>query len=266
MTPSLAGSPDDQHDNKLVGSDRVLAVLAEVARHPDGIALEDLARIMASPKSTIHRALAALRRAGFALQDGRGRYLLGDEFLRLAFNHHDARPEHVRILPVLQQLADRFHETAHYAVLDGRSIVYRSKVDPSVGAMRLTSVIGGRNPAHCTAIGKLLLAYSLPDDEAVHSWIRTRHGLERRTDNTITDADAFAAELARVRAEEYSTEVQENEVGISCLAVPVYLTPGPGPSGAVSISALDHRTPIRSLVENLPTIRSIVASASVRTT
>ena len=80
--------------DRLVGADRVLAILAELARHAEGIGLEEMARVMASNKATVHRALAALRRAGFATQDGRGRYLLGDEFLRLAFAHHEARPEH----------------------------------------------------------------------------------------------------------------------------------------------------------------------------
>src|SRR3954471_18952541 len=91
--------------DRLVGADRVLAILAELARHAEGIALDEMARAMGSNKATVHRALAALRRAGFAGQDGRGRYLLGDEFLRLAFAHHEARPDHERIRPVLQDLA-----------------------------------------------------------------------------------------------------------------------------------------------------------------
>ena len=72
---------------------------------------------------------------------------------------------------MLRSLAERYGETAHYAVLDGESVVYRSKVDPPHGAVRLTSTIGGRNPAHCTAVGKLLLSYALPDDAAVREWV-----------------------------------------------------------------------------------------------
>src|SRR3954468_10869575 len=146
---------------RLVGSDRVLAVLKELARYPDGVGLEELTRVIGSPKPTVHRALRALRRAGLADQDTRGHYLLGDEFLRMAFAHHEARPEHIRVRPLLETLAGRFGETAHSAVLDGREVVYRAKVDPPTGAVRLTSTIGGRNPAHATAVGKLLLAYRL---------------------------------------------------------------------------------------------------------
>src|SRR3954471_5366961 len=105
--------------DRLVGADRVLAILAELARHADGIALDEMARAVASNKATVHRALAALRRAGFAAQDGRGRYVLGDEYLRLAFAHHERRPDHVRVRPVLAALSERYGETAHYAVLDG---------------------------------------------------------------------------------------------------------------------------------------------------
>jgi IclR family transcriptional regulator, acetate operon repressor len=246
---------------QLVGSDRVLAVLVELARHPDGATLQELARAVTSPKPTVHRALASLTRAGLAAKAGVGRYVLGDEFLRLAFAHHEARPDSVRIRPALQALAERYGETAHYAVLEGAEIVYRSKVDPPGGAVRLTSTVGGRNPAHSTAVGKLLLSYALPDDAAVAAWARGRR-LRRRTDTTITDAGALAAELARTRARGYGVDDQENEVGIVCVAVPAFLTAPARPSGAVSVSALAYRTPLQRLVDDVASIVKIVNADS----
>ncbi len=232
----------------------VLRVLAE---RPEGIGLEEMAKAVDSPKPTVHRALAALRRAGFAVQDGRGRYLLGDEFLRLAFTHHEARPDHVRIRPALERLAGRFGETAHYAVLDGREVVYRAKVDPPSGPVRLTSTVGGRNPAHSTGVGKLLLAWTLPDDAAVATWAR-QGPLERRTPRTKVAAEELCAELAAVREQGCAVDDQENEEGVNCVAVPVFLTSATTPSGAVSVSALAYRTPLSSLVEALPEIHAIV--------
>lgn len=91
---------------KLVGSDRVLAVLTELAEHPADISLDEMARAVSSPKPTTHRALAALRRAGFASQDRRGHYVLGDALLPMAFPYHEARPDHVRVQATLQLLAD----------------------------------------------------------------------------------------------------------------------------------------------------------------
>lgn len=245
---------------RLVGSDRVLAVLVELARRPQGAGLEELARAVASPKSTVHRALASLTRAGLASRQGVGHYALGDEFLRLAFAHHQARPEHQRVMPALGALAERFGETAHYAVLDGAEVVYRAKVDPPTGAVRLTSTIGGRNPAHCTAVGKLLLAARLPDDAAVLAWAEG-HGLERRTDRTITDAEAFAAELARVRRRGYAVDDQENEVGVNCLAVPAGLPALASAEGAISLSALAYRTSLGELERELTTITTVVDEA-----
>jgi IclR family acetate operon transcriptional repressor len=244
--------------DRLVGADRVLAVLAELARHPDGIGLEDMARAMASPKPTVHRALAALRRAGFAAQDGYGRYVLGDEFLRLAFAHHEARPDHLRVQPILRRLCDRHGETVHYATLDGRSVVYRSKLDPPTGAVRLTSVVGGRNPAHTTAVGKLLLSYVLGSLPEVLDWVGDRP-LSTPTDRSAGTPEELHADLARCRERGFGTDDQENEPGVNCLAVPAFLTSPSVPSGAISISGLAYRTPLSRLVDDLPAIRAIVA-------
>lgn len=251
---------EDSVQDRVVGADRVLAVLVELARHPEGIGLDDLAGRLHSPKSTVHRALASLRRAGLAVQLSRGVYLLGDEFLRLAFQHHAARPEQVRVEPVLRELAERYGETAHYAVLDGTDVVYRAKVDPPTGAVRLTSEVGGRNPAHRTAVGKLLLSHDVPSEAALGEWLGDRT-LEGRTPHSITSVPALWQELVLTRERDYGVDDQENEVGITCVAVPVHLGPSPRPSGAISISALAFRFPLERLVGEIPAIRATVAAA-----
>ncbi|MET0929234.1 MAG: IclR family transcriptional regulator [Aeromicrobium sp.] len=256
-TTSLGGPLDSPGGEKLVGADRTLAVLAALATYSDGVSLEEITSAVGSPKPTVHRALSALRRAGFASQDGLGRYVLGDHFLRLAFAHHEGRPDHVRVSATLQALAAHYGETVHYTVLEGDTVVYRSKVDPPRGAVRLTSVVGGRNPAHCTAVGKLLLSYELPDRPAVEAWVAARE-LERRTDRTLTTVDDLHDEFELIRARGYSVDDQENETGINCLAVPAFLTGPTTPSGAISVSALAYRTPLSTLVDDIATIRRII--------
>jgi DNA-binding IclR family transcriptional regulator len=247
-----------QHESPLVGTDRVLGVLVELARHSGGISLEEMTRAVASPKPTVHRALASLCRFGLAARNGHGRYQLGDEFLRLAFTNHEGRPDHLRVAPVLTELAQRYGETAHYAVLDGETVVYRAKVDPPAGALRLTSTVGGRNPAHSTGVGKLLLSYELSDDAAVAAWVGDR-ALDRRTPQTRTTAAELAAELRTIRTRGFATDDQENEPGIVCVAVPAFLTSPSRPSGAVSISAPSSRTSLAVLIGHLPAIRATVA-------
>jgi DNA-binding IclR family transcriptional regulator len=225
-----------------------------------------MTRAAGSPKPTVHRALTSLCRFGFADRNSHGHYALGDEFLRLAFAHHEARPDHLRMAPVLTALAQRYGETAHYAVLDGDTVVYRAKVDPPTGALRLTSTVGGRNPAHSTGVGKLLLSYALPDDDAVAAWVGDRT-LERRTASTRITVDALAAELRKTRARGYAVDDQENEPGVVCVAVPVFLTSPTQPTGAVSLSAPASRTSLSALIEKVPAIRATVdGSTSIRST
>jgi DNA-binding IclR family transcriptional regulator len=252
---------------RLVGADRVIAVLTELAEHPLGITLDELAGILRSSKPTVHRALATLRRAGLADLAGRGVYVLGDEYLRLAFRNLDGRPENARIQPLLEDLASTYGETAHYAILSGTDIVYRAKADPPQGAVRLTSVIGGRNPAYRTAVGKVLLSDRLPTTASVREWF-TQVTVEPGTPHTLATADALAADLEATRERGYGIDDQENEVGVNCVAIPIHPDGQRAPAGAISVSAVTFRCPVASLVEAVPgireTIRSYLGDDSVR--
>lgn len=246
-------------DEKVVGADRVLAVLLELAEHPSGISLDELAQKVNGSKPTVHRALASLRKAGLANQSARGVYELGDDFLRLAFRFHESRPQSARIEPILRELATEFGETAHYAVLDGTEVVYRAKVDPPIGAIHLTSAIGGRNPAYSTAVGKLLLSYVITTRDQLDTWL-DGVTLEKRTDRTIVDPGALFDEIVASAERGYGIDDQETEVGVNCIAVPLFLSPGSPASGAISVSGLAYRRSTESLVSNVGTIRRIIES------
>jgi len=249
--------PTPTGDDRLVGADRVLAVLLELGEHHEGVTLDELASRMQAPKPSVHRALGSLCRAGLAERIGRGLYILGDEFLRLAFANHAARPDTALITPILEQLSAHFSETAHYAVRDGIDIVYRAKTDPPVGAVRLTSIIGGRNPVHSTAVGKLLLSSSVATQADLLALLGPT--LPRRTPRTITDSGELWDQLVQIREQGFAIENEENETGIACLAVPAPTRSGAAfGGGAISVSALTFRTPLRALVDDLPVIRRIV--------
>lgn len=255
MTTSGLGNETDE--DRVVGADRVLAVLVELANHPTGVTLDELAQRMGSSKSTIHRALASLRRAGLASQPSRGTYLLGDEFLRLAFMHHEARPEEAHIKPALERLAATYGEAAHYAVLDGVDVVYRAKVNPPVGGIRLTSVIGGRNAAHASGVGKVLLAAVAEDLEQLLERYAGVTALTARTPRTVTSVRALWDQLVITKKQGYGVDDEESENGIACLAVPVH-NPAGKIVGAVSVSALVFRTPLARLIDDAPKIQAIV--------
>jgi IclR family acetate operon transcriptional repressor len=240
------------------GSDRLLLTVKTLGHHSEGVSLDELAKELEAPKSSLHRALATLRRAGFAEQDERGRYRLGTEFVRVAFEYHERRDEVDLVRPVLLSLAGWFSETAHYAKLDGAEVVYLAKIEPAGQTIKLTSRIGGRNPAHCTGIGKVLLAHALHDSDAVGAYV-ARHGpLVRRTDHTLTAPHELAEDFARTRARGYALDRGESEAGVNCIAFPLFLDSPTVPSGAISVAALAMRTGVERLESAADGIRTII--------
>src|SRR5450759_2021525 len=138
--------------------DRALRTITLLGASPAGLTLDELARGTGLPKSSLHRLLGALRHRGFAAQsDDGGRYFLGTEMLRVAFAFHAGLDIPALTHPLLLRLRDALNETVHAGVLDGTDVVYLDKVETSHPII-MASVIGGRNPAHCTGVGKALVA------------------------------------------------------------------------------------------------------------
>lgn len=240
------------------GADRVLALLRYLAEHPQGIALTQLARDFDAPKSSVHRALTTLCRAGFARQDADNRYHLGVEYVRLAYRYQEERDDHRLVEPTLRTLAEHFGETTHYAVLDGAEVIYQAKVTPRGASIQMTSTVGGRNPAYCTGVGKALLMYALTDRPAVEEFV-DRHGpLHARTPKTLTTPAALAESLRRGRSAGYTVDDEESEIGIACVAFPIFLDSTRTPTGAISISALTQRRTVAALRATAGEAREII--------
>jgi DNA-binding IclR family transcriptional regulator len=236
----------------------VLATLRLLAEYRDGGGLSELARRLNSPKSSVHRALAALRRAGFVEQDSEERYRLSYDFVRLVFTYYEGIDSVARIRPLLDDLANLFGETCHYAVLQSPDIIYLAKVQAVDARYQLTSSVGGRNPAYRTGVGKALLAHALPDRAAVLEYVSAHGPLVATTPHTIKTAQALHEELSRIREVGYALDREENELGIVCLALPLWLTSAHRPDGAISITSVGHRTTSQQLVDSVDQIRDLV--------
>jgi len=222
--------------------DRALRVLAELSEHGAGISLDDLSEALALPKSSLHRTLSALRERGFAGQREDGRYTVGSELLRIAFRFHDRMDVRVVWRPLLERMRDACNETVHLGVLDGGDVVYVDKLESS-HSVTLTSRIGGRNPAHCTGVGKALLAWTYPTEEALLGWVGRTGPLRAKTRGSITDPGTLVEQMAKVRRDGYATDLEESEPGVRCVAAPVFLG-GAAPVAAASIAAPKERMPV----------------------
>ena len=106
----------------------------------------------------------------------------------------------------------------HLVVYDQGEVVYIEKLDGNE-ALRMHSKVGKRAPMHCTSVGKAILAY-LPADSVQE--ILERKGLPVHTVKTITDKNVLAEELAEVKKKGIALDLEENENGITCIAVPIF--------------------------------------------
>lgn len=242
----------------LTGSARVLAVLRHLAEHPGGSRLGEVALALDAPKSSAHRALGALVQSGFARQDAEGAYHLGFDLLRLVFGYHEARAPSLTVSPVLRRLAEETGETTHYGILVDGNIIYQAKVSPSRPTFQMSSVIGGSNPAYRTGLGKALLMHELADRADVERYVAEYGPLVARTPHTLRSPEALHEALVEGRRNGYVLDLQENDLGIVCIALPLFLDSPSRPTGAISISAVVSRTTPQDLVAWLPRIREIV--------
>ena len=117
----------------------------------------------------------------------------------------------------LSELVDSLGESANLAMLDGDQIVYVGQVQ-SRQSMRMFTEVGRRVSPHCTAVGKALLALIDPADVQA---LLSRTGMHAHTEHTITDPQAFAAQLEQVLERGYATDDGEHELGVRCVAVAV---------------------------------------------
>jgi len=240
--------------------DRALRVIEQLGTSGSGYTLEELSAETAIPKSTLHRTLAALKARGFAAQPRPGGpYTLGPQLLAVAFGFHERLDVRGLIHPLLVRARDQFGETVHMGVLDGADVVYLDKVE-SLKPLKMTSVIGGRNPAHATALGKALLAWTLPDDEAVAGWLEEAGPLAARTPNTLVEPARVAAALAQIRERGWALEYEESEPGVRCVAVPVFLG-RPQPAAAISVAGPKQRMDDRHVREIGPALRALADEA-----
>ncbi|MBB5967413.1 IclR family transcriptional regulator [Planomonospora venezuelensis] len=238
----------DANPSPVESVDRALRILQLLSRSATGLTLDELVSASGLPRSSLHRLLAALKHRGFAAQyNSHSPYFLGSEAVAVAFGYYERMDLRTLIRPVMVTLQQRLQETVHMAMLDGGDVVYMDKVE-STQAMRITSVIGGRNPAHCTGVGKAMLAWTYPTDEAIRMWIEKYAPLTGRTRNTLTSPARLIAELARIRDEGHAVDMEESEDGVRCVAIPVFFGK-PAPVAGISVTAPKGRMTVGRMNE-----------------
>lgn len=211
---------------------RGLDVLELFATAGSELSQKEISQALGLPMPTVHRLTALLTERGWLDRDpGTRRLRLGLEMARLvpALLAGLRLPELAR--PYLLALTANLQETVNVAILQGAEVVYLLSES---GDRLLTSQasVGMRLPAHCTALGRCLLA-QLPEEVARD--VLGPEPYEPRTERTVTTWAQMAAGLATIRQTGVAVSEEEYEVGLVSIAVPVRWIDGPG-TGAINVS------------------------------
>lgn len=186
------------------------------AEHPR-LAIADVAAMTGLDRATVRRCLLTLHDLGYADYDGKF-FSMTPRVLRLGMDALATLPLPQIAQPWLDQLSEQIGESVSVSILDGTEIVYIARAAQK-RVMSIGLMPGSRLPAHCTSMGRVLLA-ALPDEKA--QAVIEESDLTPRTPRSLTSPDEILTEIVRTRRQGYAMVDQEVELGLRSLAVPVY--------------------------------------------
>jgi DNA-binding IclR family transcriptional regulator len=231
--------------------EKALSVLEYVVREARSPSAAEIGEALGVPRQTAHRTLQELERLGL-LRRGvdRDRYLAGDRLTALSISAISNSVNGGGTRSILADLVAQVQETCNLGVLDGGEVVYVDRIECD-WPLRVQLKVGSRVPAHCTAIGKLLLAHL---DPSARRRALGDGALRRFTPNTIVDRAKLDANLDQIAAQGYAINDQEDSVGLIALATPVRGRRGAVVAG-LAVHAPSPRYPIGAAIGDLPLFR-----------
>jgi IclR family transcriptional regulator, KDG regulon repressor len=263
VQPAETNIDDDAEDRQRAGGvqslGRAFAILEEVARHREGIGLADLSKLVGLHNSTTFHLAKTMVSLGYLRQEKDSkRYRVGRPLFALAAGALD-EIEMVNVAtPLLEDLSRETGESGHFAVRMGDSVVVIARTS-GPGAFQLTDRVGVVRPAHCTALGKIVLASLLPDQL---TRFLERVGIKPSTKNSITDVPALLREIAEIKRTGVAFDNGEFNPEVRCIAVPVYNFTGEV-IGALGISGPIWRLSNPVLQGHAKTVRAAANRLSV---
>jgi len=242
---------DDAEERQRVGVQslgRAFGILEEVARHREGINLADLSKRVGLHNSTTFHLVKTMVSLGYIRQEKNKRYRVGRPLFALAASSLDEIEMVNLATPILEDLSRATGESGHFAVRMGDSVVVVARTS-GPGAFQLTDRVGVVRPAHCTALGKVILAALRPDQ--LQRFVE-RVELKSSTEKSITEIPALLREIEEVRRSGIAFDDGEFNLEVRCVAVPVRDFTGnvvgalgiSGPVWRLTIQALQSRSKI----------------------
>jgi len=221
LEPLHTNIDDDAADRQRGGVQslgRAFAILEQVATHREGIGLSDLKKLVGLHSSTTFHLAKTLVSLGYLRQEKESkRYRIGRPLFALAASALDEIEMVNLATPVLEELSRATGESSHFAVRMRDAVVVLARTG-GYGAFQLTERVGVARPAHCTALGKIILA-SLSDNQLKRFLERVE--LKPSTKKSIAEAPALLREIAEVRRSGVAFDKGEFNLEVRCIAAPV---------------------------------------------
>ncbi len=247
-------------EDKIPATLRSFAVLEALVQAERPASLTDIVAACKLPKPTVYRMLAMLESAGLVARDpGAARYTPGPRLATLGLGIMQNASLSSARHAILAQLVEQIGETCNFTMLHGGEVMYLDRVE-AAWPLRMNLTSGSRVPLHCTASGKLLLAYL---SKSARDRLLDNISYTRYTNSTIPDRRSLEAELARIRKARHATDNEEFHAGLVCVAVPTR-SPGGRPCAAIAVHAPMSRMPLGRALEYLPLLRK--AAEAMETT
>ena len=210
--------------SKVQSLDRALNLLNTLARTEVGISLTESAKKTGLNSSTAHRLLSTLVARGYAQQDPASKeYRLGAQSLYIgqaALAQIDLRQI---AIPFLQGLVKETNELANLAQFREGHAVYIAQARAGNRTVQMFTQLGAQVPLHCSGVGKAMLANL---EEVELQRLIESGTLEAYTVNTISNPLKLRTELELIRKRGYATDNEEREIGVRCIAAPVFQAGG----------------------------------------
>ena len=236
-----------------------IRLLTSFSGDEDELGITTLAGRLRLAKSTVHRLAATLTSAGFLEQNAEtGRYRLGVALFELGALVRRRMDVANEARPKLRELLDKTGETVQLGIVDHFSVLYVYEME-SPRAIRMAAAVGGRAPLHCTAVGKVLLAFQ--SAEYVKEVVQ--QGLTAYTPRTVTKREALLDMLDEVRQREHAVDDEESESGLRAVAAPVRNHTG-SVIAAVGVAAPVQRMSKKTMQTCVPGVMATAAAVSAR--
>ena len=232
---------------------RAFAILEEIARNRDGIGLAELSKRVGLHNSTTFHLVKTMVSLGYVRQlKETKRYRIGRPLFALAASALDELEMVSLATPVLEDLSRETGESAHFSVRMGDAVVVLARTSGQ-GAFQLTDRVGVVRPAHCTALGKIMLA-AICTPEQFERFVAHAE-LKALTPKSITSVETLRREIAEVRRAGIAFDDGEFDAEVRCVALPVRDFSGQV-IGAIGISGPVWRLSIEALQKRARLVRT----------